>query len=193
MAVSSWPGEVQCGDRHVFKPYPGGVLAAVVDGLGHGEEAAAAAKKAVSVLEQHAEEPVIFLMERCHDALRAGRGAVMSLASFHMDMGLMAWVGVGNVQGVLLRGGSSLNGAEETLLLRSGVVGVQLPPLQASIQRVIPGDTLVLATDGIRPEFAREIARQRPPQKAAEAILEGHHKGTDDALVLVVRYVEIRP
>jgi len=48
------PGEVVCGDRHLIKPTTDGVLAAVVDGLGHGDEATAAAKTAIAVLESHA-------------------------------------------------------------------------------------------------------------------------------------------
>src|SRR3989442_10265133 len=39
-------GEVESGDKHVVKIFPHGALLAAVDGLGHGEEAAAAANMA---------------------------------------------------------------------------------------------------------------------------------------------------
>src|SRR5438270_41239 len=80
-------GETVCGDRHLVKPFPGGVLAVVVDGLGHGVEAAAAARVAVAELEAHAREPVITLLERCHQILTPTRGAAISLASFNTTYG----------------------------------------------------------------------------------------------------------
>jgi len=182
------PGQPRSGDLHVVKQFPHGVLIAALDGIGHGEEAASAAAAAGAILATHAAEPVIKLIEQCHDRLRATRGVAMSVASFNGSEGLLTWLGVGNVQGVLLRRG--LAGAvEESLLLRAGVVGVQLPSLQAAVLRVFRGDTLILATDGIQSDFARELARNHPPQKAAESILAHHGKTTDDALILVARYL----
>src|SRR5438093_709986 len=37
----AFPGETECGDRHLVAGFPNGALVAVIDGLGHGEEAAA--------------------------------------------------------------------------------------------------------------------------------------------------------
>ena len=162
---------------------------AAVDGIGHGDGAAAAAKMACSILEAHANEPVIALVRRCHKSLRATRGVVMSVASFNVPRGLMTWLGVGNVQGILLRPAIATNLAEESLLLRAGVVGSQLPPLQAAVLPVAPGDILILATDGVSSSFAREFTQGESPQKAAQGILARHGKGSDDALVLVARYV----
>jgi hypothetical protein len=57
---------------------------------------------------------------------------------------------------------------------------------------VSPGDTLVFATDGISTDFRRELVWSLPPQNAAERILARHGKTTDDALVLVARYLPAR-
>jgi serine phosphatase RsbU (regulator of sigma subunit) len=169
-----------------------GVLLAAVDGLGHGEEAAAAAKIAVTTLEEFPGESVIALVNRCHKRLLESRGVVMSLASFDARDRTMTWLGVGNVEGVLRRGDAG-NQPPEVLLLRGGVVGVQLPPLSASIIPVVPGDTLVFATDGIQSGFADGLTVSDSPQHIADRILAQHGKGVDDALVLVARYVERRP
>ena len=101
----------------------------------------------------------------------------------------MAWLGVGNVEGLLRR--ASLRGrpAAETLVLRRGVVGGHLPSLEAWVLTVHPGDTLILATDGIRQGFAEDLLRAVPSQRAADRILARHARGTDDALVLVARYL----
>src|SRR5256885_13268215 len=80
VASLALPGEAESGDRHLVKPVGTGVLVAVVDGLGHGAEAAAAAQAAVAALERHATESPVPLIERCHRALQGTRGVVMSVA-----------------------------------------------------------------------------------------------------------------
>ena len=132
VAGSVLPGQTQSGDHHVVCSFPDGVLIAVLDGLGHGEEAAAAATKAVCVLEHGARMPIIPLVQRCHEQLKATRGVVVSIASLTISYGLMAWMGVGNVQGVLRRADTQTHKSQETLLLRAGVVGIHLPPLAAA-------------------------------------------------------------
>lgn len=192
IAARALPGQARSGDLSLVKSFPNGVLVAALDGIGHGEKAASAANIAKSILEAHAEESVSALIGRCHEGLRATRGVAMSVASFNVSLGLITWLGVGNVQGVLLRRGLSRSVREESLLLRSGVVGVQLPSLRASVLPVSTGDTLIFTTDGISSEFDRRLARNHPPRKAAEGILARHGKTTDDALVLVARYLRER-
>src|ERR1700739_1108618 len=102
VAASTLPGQTQSGDLHLVKPVPTGVLIAVVDGLGHGAEAATAARTAVSTLSEHASESVLALLERCHWALKGSRGAVMSLAFADRQHDTLTWVGVGNVECILL-------------------------------------------------------------------------------------------
>src|SRR6266404_1100900 len=182
-------GERESGDSHLVKPFQGGMLVAVVDGSGHGSEAAVAARIAISLLEEHAREGVITLIRRCHERLRGTRGLVMTLASFNGVENTMTWVGVGNIEGRLLRRGASLNTrlntSEETLLLRAGVVGYRLPNLRATVTPVAPGDLVILTTDGIRCDFGGEFALEDQPERIAEHISSHHCKGTDDGLVLV--------
>ena len=188
VAAQALPGEATSGDRHVMQVFPSGALVAVIDGLGHGEEAATAAEIAVTTLIDHAQEPVITLLNRCHEELRGSRGVVMSMASFNAVEGTLTWSGVGNVEGMLRRAGGPANASDESLLLRGGIVGIQLPPLSASIIPVTPGDTLIFVTDGITPGFPDKLNLQDPPQELADRILAQHSKGTDDALVLIARY-----
>src|SRR2546428_2340476 len=93
-AALTLPGQSRSGDRQTVVLFPGGALVAVVDGLGHGELAAVPAETAIEVLERHAREPVVTLIQRCHERLRGTRGAVMSLASFREADGTMTWLGV---------------------------------------------------------------------------------------------------
>src|SRR5258705_7781661 len=181
------PGQ-ESGDAWLVREPPGGALVAVVDGLGHGPEAAAAARQAIAVLADAEPEDPLRAVGRCHETLRGTRGVVMGLAWLDGTRGAMTWTGVGNVEGVLVRSDRHAVPRREALLARGGVVGRQLPALSAAIVPVAPGDTLVFGTDGIAPRFIGELDAVGSPQSAADHILAAHATGTDDALVLVVRY-----
>src|SRR6185436_19596448 len=79
VAERALPGQMVSGDKHLVKPLADGVMLAVVDGLGHGDDATIAAKIATAVLESHAGEPPTALVTRCHEALASTRGVVMTL------------------------------------------------------------------------------------------------------------------
>lgn len=186
------PGESESGDQHLVCCHQSGILVAAIDGIGHGAEAANAARAAIAVLKNGVGEPIISLVTECHEKLRSTRGVVLSLASIDVRHGLMTWLGVGNVQGVLLRSDKK-NGSPETLLLRGGVVGDHLPQLQAAVLPVAQGDLLVFATDGVRADFVRTLSAMENPQRAAERIMKNFCNQSDDALVLALRITGIHP
>jgi negative regulator of sigma-B (phosphoserine phosphatase) len=192
VAARPFPGETVSGDLHVVRPFPDGVLVAVIDGLGHGYSAAAAAKTVSASLEGHAHEPPTSLLRRCHEEAKKTRGAVMSIASFNAPTSTMTWIGVGNVDGMLLRSGADGHATgqrDEGLITRGGVVGYQIPALRETEISLNRGDTLILATDGVGGGFRDHLTLDDPPQKVADRILGQHGKTTDDALVLVARYL----
>jgi hypothetical protein len=178
------PGQSESGDRHLVLSTANGGLVAVVDGLGHGAEAASAAKVAVMALERGADRALVQIFRDCHQSLVGTRGAVLSAAAFSVIDDSMTWLGVGNVEGRLLRAPASGGAPPEALLVRGGVVGAQLPKLVPRIVRLQRGDMLIIATDGIRSELPHQ-----EPQALADHVLARWSTQTDDALVLVVRYL----
>jgi len=186
-ATRTLPGEAESGDRHLVIRLPDGALLAAVDGLGHGREAALAADLAVRTMESHDGLSLIEIVERCHQNLLRSRGVALSLARWDVGQRSLSWVGVGNVEGLLLRAEPDSRAGAERLLQRVGVVGVRLPSLQASSVAVPGAGLLIFATDGIATGFERIIDARTPPQQLADQILARHSKGTDDALVLVAR------
>lgn len=184
------PGESnESGDVQVVAPFPEGVLVGVIDGLGHGTEAAHAARIAAGVLAAYAGQPVQALIERCHESLRHTRGAVMTLASINSADSTVTWVGVGNVDAVLLRTDPMADSQHEAIQPRGGIVGYQLPPLRVNGLSISRGDTLIMATDGIRSGFMAGVNLRDGPQTIADSILALHSKGSDDSLVVVARYL----
>jgi negative regulator of sigma-B (phosphoserine phosphatase) len=192
VATQPIPGQTVCGDLHLVKAYAYGALVAVVDGLGHGDEAIAVARIAIDVLKEQADQSVITLVKRCHEALIKTRGVVLTLASFNRLDATLSWLGVGNVAGRLLRADTKAIPLCETALLRGGVVGYQLPPLHASAIAVAPDDLLILATDGIRNSFDLSDLLGGSPQKIADRVMSRHFKGNDDGLVLAARFLGTR-
>jgi serine/threonine protein phosphatase PrpC len=191
LAKHAHVGEGESGDLHMVCCNQNGVLIAVIDGIGHGEEAAEAARTAATVLRSSADEPVISLVELCHEKLKGTRGAVLSLAFISPEQKMMTWIGVGNVQGVLVRADTKKGNVQESILLRAGVVGSKLPSLQASVLPVSQGDTVVFATDGIQSDFSTSLSARENPQRAADRILNKYRSRNDDALVLVARLTGI--
>jgi negative regulator of sigma-B (phosphoserine phosphatase) len=177
------PGEDVCGDMHLVKMIPDGVLLAVVDGLGHGVEAMAASQTAVDILKHHATEPLDNLFRRCHEALAATRGVVMTLAVLRPNGDRLTWVGIGNVEAAVLTAIKASpaawsesavkwhKAAANRVLLRSGILGYRLSQVRPSTQTISRGDLVILATDGVRADFLGGAERNVEPQILAEKIL----------------------
>jgi phosphoserine phosphatase RsbX len=181
------PGERVSGDRHVTVAGSRLVLA-VIDGLGHGPDAAEAADRAAEVVEAHPDERPEALVHRCHEALRSTRGAAITIASIDAAADELTWLGVGNVQATLLQTDPPLPGGREWVPLRGGVVGYVLPALKPGTVRLRRDDVLVIATDGVRPVFGEWPRPHEPPADVAARILAAQGRESDDALVLVARY-----
>lgn len=182
-------GETECGDRCLVRPSARGRLVAAVDGLGHGTEAARAADLAIDVLQEaKGDETLSALMQRCHERLEGTRGVVMSLVDIDAGDRQMTWLGVGNVEGRLARFQAYGHQPSQELLLRPGIVGVELPKLREATETIARRDLVVLASDGVDPEFYDAIDHGSEPADIAGKIMREHYHGKDDAIVVVARF-----
>ena len=182
-------GETVSGDDFMVEPSDETMLVAVVDGLGHGPEAAAATSRAVDYLRQHAAQPLVSLIEGCHRALRKTRGVVLAVARLEKGGRSLTWVGVGNIEARVFRSGRDW-GQSETLLMRGGVVGYQIPALRPRSLSLGRGDLLVMATDGIQSGYPTALQPTQTVQASADCVLADYGNDSDDALVLVSRVIE---
>lgn len=186
-------GETLSGDVAVVKLLSDGALVAAVDGLGHGSEAARAARAAERVVLDSGGGDLVPLVERCHRAMSGTRGAAISLAFLSARESRMSWLGVGNVEGRVLSGEPSARRPKGSLPLLNGVPGHQLPYMQIATLDLLPGDVLVLATDGIASGFADSLNVGGSAQAISDRIMARHGRAHDDALVVTVRYLGRRP
>ena len=72
-------GEEDCGDAWAVDVAAGRMTALLVDGLGHGPEAAAAALAAISVFRDAPDDPPELMLGAMHTALHDTRGAALSV------------------------------------------------------------------------------------------------------------------
>jgi negative regulator of sigma-B (phosphoserine phosphatase) len=189
VALQPQPGQVECGDAWIIEPIAEGFLVAVIDGLGHGAAAAQAAQLAVEAIKGSASQPLEVIVSACHQALLRSRGAAMSLARIDTEGESLTWLGVGNVEGLVLKpvAFSTSVWQSEALVARGGVVGYELPTLRPASLPFKPGSFLVFATDGVKSGFAAEMRSGLRAQPAADQILAVHRRGTDDALAMVIQ------
>jgi len=68
------------------------------------------------------------------------------------------------------------------------VLGFRLPRVRPATMSLERGDLLVMITDGIDGAISAALAGGGAAQTLASRILDTHGKGTDDALVVVIRY-----
>ena len=190
VASKPFPGQTRSGDLHVVTTHQQGVFLAVIDGLGHGPDAAEAAELAATILAASPNEDIIVLMRRCDAALKPTRGAVMSVATVEYAENAMTWGGIGNVNAVVFREDPRRVPPRQRLAPRPGVIGSGLALPTSEQTSLFEGDVLVFTTDGITSAFvdAFEPERGASPQAIADRILEDFWARRDDALVLVARY-----
>jgi phosphoserine phosphatase RsbX len=171
-------GEHECGDIAVVRASAQLTLLAVIDALGHGPHAAAAAAIAAEHLaETSLDQGLIMLMEGLHAALRGSRGAAGMIVLLEPD-GRLQGCGVGNVE---LR----TVGTRVPAVLTPGILGASINRLRTFEGRVAVGDRLVIFSDGISSRMELERLRGLAPGAACDALMTQYRRTHDDSTVLV--------
>ena len=156
---------------------------AVIDGLGHGPDAAAAAGRAVEALAAIPDADVPTSIRACHEALQGTRGAALSIIRLDLDAGRMTFAGLGNVEGVLV----SPPARKHLLISQRGIVGVLAPRIQQTEEDLPDSFIVMLCTDGIRSGGRRELqfAAIASAEALANDLLANWSREDDDAAVVV--------
>lgn len=178
-------GETQSGDDYCVVDDGTSVLVAVVDGLGHGPEAATAAKAATGYVREHARLPLRALLEGCHQALVGTRGAVVGLARIDRATQRLGYIGLGNIEVRVVTSAKT-----HRPISHGGIAGHALrkPPVEE--YPFVPGDLLIMHTDGISDRFELSaLARRRDVQMLANQIALESGKMHDDQLLLILKDV----
>ncbi len=171
------------GDAVVVRDEGSVALLSIVDGLGHGDKAADAARKAVEELSEVAlSMGVLSIVMRLHEKLHGSRGAaalVCLLRASNSRHGVeIEGCSVGNVE---MRCQSS----KIPFMLSPGVLGARVRAPRVFSAKMAKHDRVVLFSDGISPRFSLADFCVLSPSEVCHAIFERHRRQHDDSTVLV--------
>jgi hypothetical protein len=178
-------GEDVCGDNWALLQGRGRVVAFVVDGLGHGLEAAQAARAAVDIVKAKAHLGATDLMDAVHAALRPTRGAAAALAMLQPESELCEFCGIGNISASIRSGGAS-----RSMVSHNGTLGHSVRKIQEFQYPFPKGALLVMHSDGMATHWnlaAYPGIEMRHPAMIAAALYRDHSRGRDDLTVLALR------
>lgn len=190
-------GETACGDVvtvvKTAPPAPEGHWLVVIDGLGHGPDAAQAAQAARHLLEQSASQPSLAshpdqVLLKLDSALAGTRGAAIGLVWVTPDR--LRHAGVGNTRALRWRAGQTVRLPSSYGIVGDGQLGAGHGSRRVTVTDLDlqPGDWVLLFTDGLDesltvgvmlPEWVRE------PERLCQHLMDQGHPTRDDTAVLV--------
>ncbi len=175
------------GDAFLVKQGNGFTLAALIDGLGHGQFANRAALAARQYIENHFDQPLEAIFRGAERACLATRGVVLALARFDWVTGAikLTFASVGNIEARMFGSLAPMN-----FSVRRGVIGLNAPNPVVTGHCWDPDSVLVLFSDGLQSRWRwtdfPELAGAPAPH-AARRLLQALARDNDDATVIVVR------
>lgn len=178
-------GEEYCGDGWTIVQGRGRIVLFVVDGLGHGPEAAKAARAAVEAVERNAQLDAAHLLEAVHGALRSTRGAAGAVALLQPESELCTFCGVGNISASIRSPGIA-----RSMVSHNGILGHQVRKMQEFSYPFPRGALCIAHSDGIATHWdlgSYPGLSARHPALVAAALCRDHSRGRDDATVVALR------
>ena len=175
------------GDSYLTKEFDDRVLIAVVDGLGHGLEAAEASIIAIQCIEENYRRSLSEIIRICHEALKYTRGAAMEVVLIDKKELTLTYVGIGDIG---IRVVNARNERSVKPVPMAGIVGQNLRKIKEDEFSYIRGDVIIMHSDGISDKFDLNLEpfmMMEEPQKIAESIIDRFGKSTDDALIIVAK------
>jgi len=179
------PGQRYNGDAYFVKRYEDKVMFAVIDGLGHGQDAHEAAQDAVDCLENFYRRPIAEIFQLCHQRLKRTRGAAMSLCRINLKDRVMTHAGIGNVNTRVY----SSEAAPAPFCI-NGTLGVAMRTVKVDDYPLPENSTIIMFSDGVSGRFTPENLRGfwgLKPQGLAKQIMDNHAKDNDDVTIIVGR------
>lgn len=180
------PGEEANGDGWAVQISPDRCHLLLCDGLGHGPEAAAATRRALTTFAFDPHRTAEAQVEAIHNALQNTRGAAIAVATMAGDT--VHYVGVGNISGRVW-----LEREARHLLSQHGIAGHQSRKLQNFPQSWGKGALLILHSDGLGTRWMLESypgLRYRHPSLIAGVLYRDFTRGNDDVTVFALKEAE---
>jgi len=178
-------GEEVAGDGWLVEPSGDYRTVLVVDGLGHGPNAARAARAATDAFAAHPAATPAALMQICHGALAATRGAAGAAARFATVKSQGTFAGIGNISCRV-----EWSGERRQLVSHSGTLGHVMRRVQEFEFSFPAGALLILHSDGLVSHWVTTDYPGLASKHAgliAGVLYRDHDRGSDDVTVVVLK------
>jgi len=175
-------GQNVSGDSVFYFENRQGVLMGIADGLGHGPKAHDVSHGIKTFLEGHHHADILVLLNEIHENIRPCLGAALGLAYIHFEERKVSFVGVGNIAAYII------GERDKSFVSKDGTVGIRMHTPIFQEETLMPGDKIVLASDGVQARFYSQGDRASMKGGTAsmvEYILSNFGKSHDDASCLV--------
>ena len=179
-------GEEVSGDAWAVQDGRGLSTILVVDGLGHGPHAFAAASKALLTFGEQAGEGPDSLLRTLDVALQGTRGAAVAVAEIQWGRRELHFAGVGNIAGSLLSSQARSRG----LVSHNGTAGQSIERIQEFGHPWPEGGIVVMHSDGLSNSWELEAypgLSQKAPSLIAGVLYRDFVRRRDDVVVVVAR------
>lgn len=178
-------GETECGDAWSAESRPGSLMLLVVDGLGHGPDAAIAARQAVQSFDGTPGVLPALRVEALNLALRPTRGAAVAVAHIDAARKVVRFAGLGNISAAIYSAESVRH-----LVSQHGTAGQGTRRIE---EYTYPWDeraVLVMHSDGIAARHDLTTypgLLERHPGLVAGVLYRDFARGRDDVTAVVAR------
>ena len=181
-------GEEVSGDGWGLGDFAGRFVCTLVDGLGHGHDAAIAARAAVAIAQEHGDKAPAEIVERAHGALRSTRGAALAVGAVDVEKKLLRFCGVGNIAARIVEGTKVRH-----LVSLNGIIGQETRKISEFSYPWSSESTLIMHSDGLSSRWdliSYPALIRRHPALIAGVLYRELARGRDDAAVLAVREMD---
>ncbi len=176
-------GEKYNGDNYFLQRFEDKTIAAVIDGLGHGQPASEASTEARLYLVENYKKPLDVIINGLHARLKSTRGAVISIALIDDEKGELEYVGIGNVLTMVFNSPTPIKPVNYT-----GSLGYMLRNFRVFQYPWVKGNIIIMTSDGISERYDSNRDPnflKKHPIIIANTILKEYGNAHDDATVLV--------
>lgn len=186
-------GEEVCGDHWAIEEVAGKTLLLVVDGLGHGPQAATAAREAIRVFGEMASLSPSEIILAAHASLRSTRGAALAVVQLDPHRGEAKFAGVGNIAGSILCQGTDRG---TSMVSYNGTVGHTIRKIQEFSYPWLPGSLLIMHSDGLGTQW--QLGRYaglalKHPGLVSGILYRDYKRVRDDVTVVSLRHGNPNP
>ena len=177
--------EAVCGDTWHLAVNSRRISALVVDGLGHGEDAAVSAQVGAAAFAEHPFDAPDSLISDMHRSMQGTRGGAVAIAQFDLGDASLKFCGIGNIGARLISAAGSRGMASHP-----GIVGVQFRKTHTFDYADAGDHLLVMFSDGLQSRWDLQdypgLLFQHPAIVAA-VLHRDFCRGRDDVTILALK------